>query len=294
MKIPREIFKLSEKNRQIVTSLCLEMGCKDEELSKDWDLSRKAGEIFMKRVFQKYQYDMFLTHSIFKDKENILASAKKKEIAKHLLYRDHTLVVIRPELYHSTQKIINFLKERGFCVVTVFNKEINPETYWQMYKTAIVHKDAADTIPSRTMIYTNSPAKVILLRSSKYYPQLEELLADSFFSFYKGNQGVRDLNTLRGGLVFSEAVKLGFNTLENPIIKMACDPLGAYRHKIKGNSKAKTIPHGHLLEEYQMLQYTGVGIHVPDSGEFLDDVCSLLSLRQLKTLQNLTLPDLVG
>jgi hypothetical protein len=165
-----------------------------------------------------------------------------------------------------------------------FELQINSDSYWHMYKNAIVLPEAQDTMPTRTIVYTGASVKIIVFHDTTLIRSFEPLFADRFSLQQKGQQGIHKAGTLRGDLVFSEAVTLGFNTLHNPVIQMACDPLGAYRHKIANYCMSAITPHKHIRAKNQLLQYTGVGIHVPDSTEFVNDICSLLSWKQIKSL----------
>jgi hypothetical protein len=210
----------------------------------------------------------------------------KFDLAEKLLKSGFTLIVLRPDMYHLSDVVSNFLHEQGYEIQSQFDTKISPDIYWHMYKIAIVHPDAADTMPTRTLVYTGSVAKVLVFREGRMKQNLDTTMcvADAFSTRYKGRQGIMTNNTLRGELVFGASVKLGLHLLGEPLIQMACDPLGAYRHKVAGNCYAKTAPQAHLSKEHQLLQYTGVGIHVPDSSELVNDICSLLTLKHLQAL----------
>lgn len=283
MKIPETLFRLAQRNEQTVISLCLQLGCEVNDLKEDWALCKKAGLLFMGNFLKESRYKMFLTSSLH-EKGNPFISLQKRKLAECLLVKGCTLIIIRPDLYHSSQEIVCFLRQQSFRVVGVFDLLVNSDTYWNMYKSSIVHPHAWDTMPTRTMAYTGSSVKIVVFQDKNLNGSSESLFADVFSARYKGQQGVRRQGTLRGDLVFSEATRLGFHVLDDFAIQMACDPLGAYRHKIAGNCVSKTIPHGHLQREYQLLQYTGVGVHVPDGTEFVNDTCSLLSLEQIESL----------
>ncbi len=272
MEIPRGLYNLAQKNKGIVDRLCLHLQCTSNDLHRDWQLSEEAGRIFMK--------DSFSIH-----KKNNLLSDQKMEIAKDLLSKAYALILIKPDMYHIFQSVINFLSNQGFCVVKAFDQKMSAHMYWNMHENSIFDPLVTDTIPSRAIIDTYSPVKVILLRFNKSHVKLESLFADNFYNTYKGEKGVKDFCTLHGKLGFSEATKLGFHTLNNPVIKMACDPLGAYQHIIEGKSGQQNRLHLHLEEKYQLLQYTGAGIYVPRGSQFINTACSLLKLEQLRKIQ---------
>lgn len=191
------------------------------------------------------------------------------------------MLLVRPDMYHHRDAFVSFLLENGFIPHYVSDVQISQPVYEQMYFDVFKRSDARPAFPNRTLIYTDSPATLIVF-SDPTQRYGDAKLADNFFDDFKGKQGEPDGRTVRGKVVFDEAVRLGYHKLDNPVIAQAVDPLGSYREAVK----SKEGPHAHLPDEYKLLNYTGVGVHVPNFTEMMNDLPAICDVQQLEEIQS--------
>lgn len=212
-----------------------------------------------------------------------LETEKGKLMRNIMVDGNVAMILIRPEMHHASDAFVDYLKRQGYDILLQSDKSIDIQQYEKMYAHAIIEPDARPTMPTRTMVYVDSPSKLIVFSDPNKARDSEEHLADSFFRLHKGRQGVNDGHTLRGGIVYEEAKTLGLDQLEHPIVQRAVDPMSAYRHLVFGDHSLPS-PHLQLPQDDQLLQYTGVGVHIPDSTEINRDLGAICTEDDLKEI----------
>ncbi|MFT6829189.1 MAG: hypothetical protein ACJAV6_000002 [Candidatus Paceibacteria bacterium] len=273
------LIKISVLNRNIVQKITQEMCCSLSDLWESPDKSRIAGEIFMREFLGCKKYEMFQSSALNNNDNTLLVTDNKLMLAKELVHQKINMIVLRPDMYHLKESVIRFLEMFHYEIVKDHSVQVGLESYWQLCKSAIVHPNAAESMPTRSLIYTQSCSSAIFFRDTL---SRDTNYIDYFFQTHKGKQGVAVKDTLRGDLIYREAQKLQSLIMKDETIRLACDPFGSYIHRSKKNGVNE--PHLHLPLSDRLLQYIGVGVHVPESGELLNDVCSLLSEEEMCNL----------
>ena len=118
-KIPRSIEELSDNNLDTLKSL----GAKREDLVGDLDRSNKVGQEYLTDAFSKEGIDASPDKEVGKRGLEEVTS-EKREVILNILKFDPGLVIVRPEMFHITGKICDFLKENGFNVDFLTEKRI--------------------------------------------------------------------------------------------------------------------------------------------------------------------------
>lgn len=275
-KIPQNIRKLSENNQNILKKYKVNR----KKLVNNFDESIKVGQKVLSEICLKNEIDIhsFFYKKKFSDIDNI-----KKGIIRDIVKFDPGLMIIRPEMLHVTNEICEFLKRHNFRIDFLIKKKISIEEYFNLYKKEIANnfQNFRFVLPSRTLAYTNGVSCIIVFTAIKKNKDLP--LADLFSSKFKGREGVKAINTIRGGIIYKEALRLNFNKINSPIIKMAIDPFAIYENLIKktdGNFyHLKTTP------QFYMLMYTAQGIHCSTYEELSCDLASVFSSNQLLKLK---------
>lgn len=278
-KIPRSLEELSNNNFNTLEGL----GVKREDLVGDLDKSDKVGQEYLADSFSKEGIDTNPDNKM--ERGNILEiNSDKREVVSNILKFDPGLIIVRPEMFHITGKICDFLRLNGFSVVFLTEKPIEIKEYFDLYREVIRNVPELKVIlPSRTLTYTNAKSSIIVfIEKESHYLDTKVHLADLFSAKFKGREGVKAENTIRGDIVHNEALKLGFDKLDDPIIAAAVDPFAVYAEVIKG--KGKNLYHLKTTPDLYSLMYTAQGIHCPTYAELPRDFASILSLSQLSNL----------
>lgn len=219
---------------------------------KDFLKDPNPGERFMQKTLENNYH--FYSKSI----------TQTKNYKENEQYNNLGLILIRPEMYHMTPNIIEFLEKHSFSIQYAKDLKIDARTYWEIYSDAITNHGAKFIMPTRTIIYLNSLCKLLIVHSPKYPNTSDTLVAK-----LKGNAGIYQPDTLRGDIILNEALRLNFDVLTNKTIQMAVDPLGVLH---------KYIPRD------KRLQYNAVSIHIPNSKELYGDLTLLLNKKELRNL----------
>ena len=109
-KIPRNLEELSDNN------------------------SDKVGQEYLADAFSKENIDTNPDKKISRRGIEEV-SPEKKEAVSSILKFDPGLVIVRPEMYHVTGKICDFLKKNGFRVDFLTEKKIPVKEYFDLYKS---------------------------------------------------------------------------------------------------------------------------------------------------------------
>jgi hypothetical protein len=280
-KIPDSYYNIATKSSQILQRLNVDT----KKLFKERDYSEEIGNIFMKDMFSKKRYHQF-ANSV-RNREQWIKSSKYNENREitHKLVTENNLasILIRPEMMHIYESFIEFLKKEGFVTndYLTFDVLMDSDKYWKVYKHAITTSQAKLSMPTRTMVYANSLTKLIIFTDNQKKRFKDEKLSDKFFETYKGKAGIYSPKTLRGDIVYKEAIKLGLNELKDPILALAFDPINMYRHLVSSNEG----PH-QILPDNKLMFYTSVSVHIPNSLEIENDLAVLLNKKQLLQIYN--------
>lgn len=234
----------------------------------------------MSSLLTPEQFHQYWNHTLSPLPERpSIEKLRKIELATELMHKGIGMLLIRPPMIETIPEVLKFLKTNG--LIPLFQKgiQLDPQKeYWQLYSEAITHPGAFLTIPTRTLVYTSGESTVIVFLNTR--PNEEILTPDEICQEYKGVQGLES-TTLRGEIVYKEAKKQGYHNPKLPNMKIV-DPLGVYRFLVQ--QYPESGPHAHLPEENKLLQYTGVGIHVPDTREFPRDLATLLDPDEIQTI----------
>ena len=180
------------------------------------------------------------------------------------------MALVRPDMYHTYPAAEKLIANNGFTLIESIATEIDSGAYWQMYSDALTGHEPRKTRLTRAAVYIGSPCRLLV-----FHDQVREsdgsAAADRIFSEFKGTQGTPSQGTLRGEVVLNSALKLGFDTLCDPLIAAAVDPFGAYRKIV-----AEKHQTNHATATYPMLFYNGVGIHVPNYSEMQTDLRAIM------------------
>jgi hypothetical protein len=268
-KIPQTIINLADKNIRTLEKL--------KYLSivtlanYDFTYSQKLGADYMENVLpaEKYKLKINESNSITEIPET------KKELINSLISKNIAMILVRPEMFHIHDQFSNFISNLGLKVFYTAERSISFDQYWNLYKGSIRFPDAIPSMPTRTMVYTDSPVMLIaFVDPLKSHSNLASLFETNF----KGKEGSYNQHTLRGGVVYPEAKKLGFDTLENQIIENATDPFKGYQHLILSDLHQNNI---NIKPNEQILRYNAVSVHIPNSEEIPYDLSTLNTENQL-------------
>ena len=280
-KIPKSIEELGENNLETLQGL----GVKREDLVGDLDKSDKVGQGYLADAFSKEGVD---TNPDKKMSRGGIEEVppEKREAVLNILKFDPELIIVRPEMYHITGQICDFLKKNGFRVDFLTEKRMQIKEYFDLYKEVIRNvPEAKIVLPSKALTYTNAKSSIIVFTEMEsHFLETKVHLADLFYAKFKGREGSRVENTIRGDIVHGEALRLGFDKLEDPVIATAVDPFAIYGEVVKG--KAGNFRHLETTPEFYTLMHTAQGIHCPNYAELPRDLASIFSLGQLSKLES--------
>lgn len=177
---------------------------------------------------------------------------------------DVGMLLVRPDMVHIAPEIERFLGEH-FSLLEVSDITVTPEQYWSMYEHVITSKERTYSRLTRAAIYLGSPSRLMVFERQE--TEKDGVSAPDHLFKFKGKQGIEEPGTLRGDIVYKEAVDVGLHTLNDPQIAHIADPFGAYRKMMR--SKIEGL---HSSLEYPLLFYTAVGVHIPDAQEIQRDL----------------------
>lgn len=233
-----------------------------------------CGDQFMKKYLDKEQFTLFCESANLDDNFEI---NKEKEVVQEILSNDVCMILIRPEMTHFIEEIKGFMSQKGFTSVFEVSQKLTKEQYWDIYHRGITHPGARHTMPTRTLVYTSSNVTTMVFRSLK---KRTSSSADTLFYELKGEAGSYSANTLRGDLIFHEAKKIGLDNIDmDRTTALAVDPFASYRHIVKQNVTSSA-------RSDELLKYTSVSVHIPNSKEIGRDLSVLLDKDQLTSILN--------
>ena len=282
--IIRHSLNLYMSNKEIPTTL-ITLAYKNEYISSQFphpdniEGSQAAGKKYLSRVFPGWENPEKMQQH-FDITEN---DADKFKLASFLVTEhDLGMLLIRPEMYHHSGAVLGFLTENNFRIRYVSNRNVGKEAYMAMYGDVFNRPPAIPSLPTRTIVYLDSPSMLVLFSDPKKRFS-DKSLAEGFCAEYKGKEGLFNSQTIRGGVVYPEAIRLGFHTLVNEALQLALDPLTALRHIVA--SSTENQPHSYLPPDKSLLKYHAVSVRVPNSKEIIRDLYVLNDKDQLREIE---------
>jgi len=267
------IEELAEKNTRVMVNQKID----PEKTRLFFDVCQEAGTRYLESLYPGYEDNQPSLPNI-----DQFETEQKKTLLQSILIHDVQIVLIRPEMFHYRQIIYQFLTERDFKVVYDDVRVVDAIQYALIYKHVFGIPEARSALPTRTMTFINSPNLLVVFTDpKKRYGGTFESLADGFFKQHKGREGVHQQNTLRGEIIYQEAVRLGFDTLSDFIIALATDPMYAYRHII---TQPGDHYHTYIKADKPLMAYNAQGVHIPNSTELPKDLLVLNTVDQLNDI----------
>ena len=269
-KIPTNIYNLAEKNYKLLQQL--KYASIITMVNYDFSASQKLGEKYMDKVLPRENF--VLKEGEYNSVTEI--PVEKHELIEDLISKNIALILVRPEMLHIHRSFAGFIEDIGLKVFYTSERIVSYDQYWTLYKGSIRFPEAVPSMPTRTMVYTHSPCVFIAFVDPQ---NRHSNLADFFERKYKGKAGVVDKQSLRGGVVYPEAKKLGFDTLHSEVVAGATDPFFGYRHLVDMNNQGISIEH-----HENILKYNAVSVHIPNSREIPYDLSTLNTVEQLEEI----------
>jgi hypothetical protein len=200
-------------------------------------------------------------------------TAGKSYRVESLLDKNIGLILVRPEIYHIKDLVKDFLETKNFQVIYSADKTINFSQYWGLYNHAFADPIKSEHVRRRSFGYIDRPCELILFTDRTKRNQNIKL-SDWIKNNLKGNAGVYNKNTLRGGIIYAEMsmVRMGFN----PKTSQALDPLNLYSFDSKESYK--------YANSISTVLANLPGVHIPEGHEIEKDLNILLSLDELNNL----------
>jgi hypothetical protein len=265
--LPDNLTALAENNSTFLDKL----GVSTEQLRKEFRVGRRIGQDLMDSLYPGYRESKLpKLRTVIEDDDN--------ELLDQIISKNVALFLVRPEMVHLTPEICSFLATNQFSIKYVDKRVITAESYATLYHEIFARPQAKPALPTRTLVYMGHVTNLIVFTDPlNRYPNLPNGVVEEF----KGVGGVEDSTTVRGSVVFREALRIGFNRLEDEDLALALDPLHVYRHLI---SLRGSFPHSHLPKERALLNYNAVSVHVPNKSEIRKDLGALNTSSQLKEI----------
>ncbi len=174
------------------------------------------------------------------------------------------MLLVRPDMLHIAPRIERFIRDH-YDLLNVTDVTVTPEQYWEMYKHVITSKERVYSRLTRAAVYMSQPARLMVFQRPE--TEIDGIPATVDLFRHKGKQGVEAPGTLRGDVIYNEAIRLGMHTLKDPQIAHISDPFGAYRKMMREKTDGP-----HLGLTHPLLFYTAVGVHTPDADEIDRDL----------------------
>lgn len=254
MELPGNILNLYEKNRALLESMQY-----DPEADDPFSLCNKEAYHKTELLDEDMVEQMFSgDHQPY--------TTYDRSIPKHI-----GMILVRPDMIHATNEFEQFISAR-YSIIHTENVTLDAKAYWNIYKHDFYRPETMHCRLTRAAVYIGSVSRLILFRQNSRADD-DPPLADHVYKNLKGVQGKKQHGTLRGEIVFNNAVRLGLHKLDHTAderLKIATDPFRAYRHLAGLSDELKAE------YEFPLLFYTGVGVHVPSAQEIQNDAVCLL------------------
>ena len=196
----RNFAEIAERNRALLKKLNFTPG-KDDPFTLDNPESMRASGLFpdvaINRMFQQ----------LGATPESTAETASKLDVPPSV-----GMILVRPDMLQIAPLIEQFIARR-YGLVEVSDIQVTPEQYWTMYEHVIVSNERIYSRLTRAAVYLSMAARLMVFHRRE--TEADGISAIDDFSTFKGRQGVEDSGTLRGGVIYKEAMQLGFHTLED-------------------------------------------------------------------------------
>jgi hypothetical protein len=266
-------------------------------LISDEKITNKLSTLYFNRILidnkLRYPYNPISREQIY----NNFSSIKKQSLELFLEFRnikpnqaDISMLVIRPEFVHCKDDIIKFLIDYKFEIIHQSTKKINFKQYYNLYQDVVNKPKTVKTFPSRTLTYLSGHSVIIVFRDqiNRYNPSSAiDNICDGFFKDFKGTEGVKNPNTIRGGVIYNSAKQLKFDQLDNLITNLALDPFGMIRQVINNPKETINTFHHRAHSDNYIMVYTSAGIHLPNNDEFITDFGTIFSPAEIIKITNI-------
>lgn len=254
MELPGNILSLYEKNQALLEKMQF-----DTEADNPLSLCNKEAYI------QTELLDEDMVEQMFDDHQQIEAPSDNR------IPRQIGMILIRPDMIHASNEFEQFIANR-YEIIHTENVALDADAYWNIYKHDFYRPETMHCRLTRAALYIGSVSRLILFKEETN--DTNDLpLADHVYQNLKGVQGKRQSGTLRGEIVYNNAIRLGLHKLDQATdkrLKIATDPFRAYRHLVGLSDELQTN------FKFPLLFYTGVGVHVPNAQEIQNDALTLL------------------
>jgi hypothetical protein len=259
MALPRNIIALAEKNQALLDMLGFTPGKDDPYMLCNEEAYRQSG--------------LFSEAAI----ANMFSASEIPQVTRDnsVIARNIGMVLVRPDMVHITNEIEQFIGER-FSILESQGVNINSSTYWRLYQHDFYRRETMHCRLTRAALYIGSQCRLIVFQSTDQQQDIPT--ADYTRGPLKGSQGVFEPGTLRGDIVFREALRLGLHRLDEATssehLRLACDPFTAYRKlAAESNHPSKRLA-------YPLLFFTAVGVHIPDYTEIGNDLGAFVDITE--------------
>lgn len=254
MNIPGNIHELSEKNAAL-----LEIMGFDRKIDDPLSLCNPVA----------YSQTGLFTETMIAAMFN--GSPEPTKRSQHRISSAIGMILIRPDMVHAVPEFETFVSDR-FHLLHKASVMMDKEMYWQIYSHDLYRPETMHSRLTRAALYIGSPCCLMVFKDRMATPARS--VPNYVCTTLKGSQGRYQPDTLRGDIVYRNAIKLGLHRLQQPDIddriRLAVDPFGAYQ-------ALSSQPSGsHAGLQFPLLFYTGVGVHVPDSSEIDTDLPQML------------------
>ena len=186
------------------------------------------------------------------------------------------LILVRPEMYDNSEKIINKLKQLKFKILHTGDKILSIEQYITLYYHGLIHEYSTIDFPTRTFNYVGKKSRLIIV-SAKDHGNVS-----TYLNTIKGQPGFISKDTFRGETKESLRKYVKSNDRFYDEYNILLDPISAYRlivdHKV---DQTKTDNHQEVAN-YPLLYYAGQGVHIPDNAEIERDISVICTEKELK------------
>ncbi len=259
MEIPKNIAELAEKNDVLLARMGFVPG-RDNPLELCNEVSYRQTGLFSDEAIN-------LTFS-----EGALE--RSRTYASPVVARNIGMILIRADMMHASAEFERFIAER-FTILHTQDVQMDPATYWNIYQHDFYRPSTMHSRLTRAAIYIGSACRLVVFQGSETDPAVAT--PDYVRGSLKGEQGVYRPETLRGDLVYRNAVALQMHRLDDPDvderIKLAADPFAIYRALARSGQEFPPRPFA-----YPLLYLTGVGVHIPDSSEIGNDLSQFVDV----------------
>jgi hypothetical protein len=253
MAVPDNIRSLAEKSKQLL-----------EELNFD-PFNDNPFELCNQSTYAKTGlFPLEIIPKMFgKDIGHDIHDGRETTVAKNI-----GMILIRPDMVHVAPQFETFISER-YEILGTDDPVIDSSIYWQLYKHDVYRADTVHSRLNRAALYIGSRSRLVVFKGREHDAGSVPL-ADFVRNVLKGQQGVQEFDTLRGDIVYRNALALDLHDLSkpniDPLIPLATDPFTLYRKIVK-----QPLHESNQLE-HPLLFFTGVGVHVPNYSEIANDL----------------------